>query len=442
MGNQLHDLFCCSLGLTFNTLPDQATRAKPRFSDRSLHLVTYDRSLSPRGATTFVRRDVAMAPPSLPTEIVARILDSLCEQDSNNPAPPYRTLFACVLVSKAFQPLAERRLYRHLEVKIRFRPPKQKHTTTDSFYLETALIRRRELGAATRTIKMVAEEPWEVPRDDRRGEAIIERCLWTLLECCPRVLCIELLGFDDPSFGERALLSLLRLVVKERTELEHLVVGGLYWEESDATFAIMRGLPSLKSLGFPSSFSNGTPKLDLPRWRRLSSLHLDSDGAALLASFANHQSRSLASLQIDMTPYSEPSDWSPNIAAFPHLKHLHVTLSSAALLDGLLEQLQFMARLESFALAIPMEGVCAAAAACRRNGHCSSLPFSLRRIDLTSAHLSFAAIYELIRQPQRKTCWVSWSEDGWSSTEQRLMEREVGSSDGARRRYIGGRRRG
>jgi hypothetical protein len=166
VGNQLHDLFCCSLELTFNTLQDQAT-FKPRFSDRSPYLVTYDRSLSPRGATTFIRRDVAMAPPSLPTEIVARILDSLCEQDFNNTAPPYCTLFACVLVSKAFLPLAERRLYRHLEVKIRFSPPQQKNTTTDSLYLESALIRRRELGAATRTIKMVAEDPWEVPRGDR-----------------------------------------------------------------------------------------------------------------------------------------------------------------------------------------------------------------------------------------------------------------------------------
>lgn len=70
-----------------------------------------------------------------------------------------------------------RRLYRHLEVKIRFRPPKRRCTTTNSFYLETALMLNRKLGAATRTIRMVVDEWEEQARDHREGKAIIERCL-------------------------------------------------------------------------------------------------------------------------------------------------------------------------------------------------------------------------------------------------------------------------
>ncbi|ORY89709.1 hypothetical protein BCR35DRAFT_157076 [Leucosporidium creatinivorum] len=351
-----------------------------------------------------------MAPPSLSDDVVACILAALSEKvEDSYIEPPYGTLLACTLVSKAWHPLAIHQLYAHLEVELCLHIAVE--PLSDSLSLERTLLMRPALGAHTRTLRMKAKPSSTEPADRRKGEAAVIRVAGVFLYCCPNLLGIDFFAFNT-DFGAMVQCSLLELIEALRPGLTRLALNDVHLDQANFLALVPR-------------FAN------LQHFTLMSKLwddrQLDLEPSHPLFALLKSLSTNLTSLELhlDLSPPRLRAAFSL-VSQFYNLRHLRLHLGkSPEVAADLVAALHRLNHLATFTCTFTHTGP---------EFSFATLPFSLRRIDFPYG-LPFVAILELVLQPERENCLILWSEEDWGSMERKMMERFVAAGDVLRRRY-------
>lgn len=286
-----------------------------------------------------------MAPPSLPTEILAHILELMCEPidyDQHTPVP-YSDLLNCTRTSKDLGLLAAQQLYHRLEIKVGL--DERGSASSRSTALENALLRYQRLGTATRSVEIfccVRQEDAQA----KEASATARRALGICLVRCPNLTLVDIGGMLMPDLHRT-----LEHLGEERPHLRRLILSASHEDAAMPASELAAGLskvPDVRGLMVNISVAaTGTDsaQLKLGALSGLSHLQLGDASYHALRLLAPSASSSLRQLSLDLTLDWDPLHVHACLPSFVRLSSLELFLPDLDTLERILPSLNLCSNL-------------------------------------------------------------------------------------------------
>lgn len=362
--------------------------------------------------------------PKLPPEIIARILEAMCEPTEpwlDQPPPfgpptPYRALRRCALVSGTFYSVATPILHRHLRIGLRYGRDCS-HIVTDCTSLEDKLLMHTNLGNAVLTIKLFDDRGREGARADNRDSGnrlrhTVVKTLASLMACCPNVRGVG--RFIAPP----ALVGVAHWLGLKHPEVDSLVLGADSWETDDLT-AVLDRLPHLRVLVLRGPVIGGRrQRRRLPPRVSLTSLDLNDRACDAFPLFLPLSAHTLRRLDLDTCRRG----WSPDfdLDPFVNLSEVSVVVDCPTDFQEAIESLAACSKLKHVRLELVDDS---ARPSDLMDTDLSPLSLGLRHLDVRRVPLPFPPVFLfLLSRPPGSGC-LKFSKRSWTKRERRgLLE--------------------